>query len=137
MTDVFTPAKRKQIMTRIRSTNTTPEQRVIKILKQLHQSFRAYDSHLPGKPDIVIKNSKLALFVHGCFWHQHKGCKRNFTPKSNQLYWIPKLARNVERFSEVRKSLAKAGWRSKVIWECQTKDRIRLIKLITRHSNAV
>ena len=118
MADVFTTAKRKEIMARIRSTNTTPEQRVRKILRQCGIPFKTYCATLPGRPDIVIRNSRLALFVHGCFWHQHNGCSRNFTPKSNKGYWVSKLARNVQRFSEVK---------------CQTKNNNRLRKLILRY----
>ena len=133
MADVFSINKRKQIMARIRSKNTTPEQRVKKALKLLGKSFKTYYSSLPGRPDIVIKDSKLALFVHGCFWHQHMGCTRNFTPKSNKAYWVPKLARNVERFREVQRDLRRMNWKVKVVWECQTKKQDRLEKLLSKY----
>src|SRR4051812_35260609 len=105
MPDMFTLSKRRQIMSRIRSTDTVPELSVRKALRRLGERFRAYSAHLPGKPDIVLPQRKIALFVHGCFWHQHARCPRKFMPKSNIAYWKPKLGRNVARFREVRRSL--------------------------------
>jgi DNA mismatch endonuclease (patch repair protein) len=126
MTDVFTPIKRSMIMSRIRSRDTTPERRVRDVMHSLRFKFREYESSLPGKPDIALTRRKIALFVHGCFWHQHRGCSRQFLPKSNRNYWIPKLERNVARYKEVRSSLRKMGWQDIVIWECKTKDREKL-----------
>lgn len=130
MADVFAPKKRSLIMSRIRSQDTSPELRVKKAVRGLGLRYRAHMSTLPGKPDIALPRKKIALFVHGCFWHQHRGCSRQFLPKSNRRYWLPKLKRNVERFNEVKALLRKVGWRGIVLWECQTKDSEKLRKRI-------
>lgn len=113
-------------MARIRSKNTSPEIVVRKILTGLGVRYRLHVKTLPGKPDIVIRKRKMAFFVNGCFWHQHKDCKRSNTPKSNKTYWAPKLKRNVVRQKDIIAQLEKEGWRVSVIWECQTKDAVSL-----------
>jgi len=85
---------------------------------------------LPGKPDIVIRKKKLAFFINGCFWHQHDGCKRSTTPKTNKNYWRSKLKRNVEKQIKDIRILKESGWRVFVIWECETNKSGLLLKKI-------
>lgn len=107
-------------MSRIRKTDTKPEMAVRRIAHRLGHRYRLYCSDLPGTPDLVFRRSKKVIFVHGCFWHQHN-CRLGKQPSANKEYWLPKLARNIRRDSEVRKRLTDDGWRILVIWECQTK----------------
>ena len=93
--------------------------------------FRINVRDLPGKPDIVLKKYRAAVFVHGCFWHRHLGCKFAYTPKSHNEFWETKFRQNVERDGEVEAQLRQAGWRYLVIWECEVSDDSRLQALIT------
>ncbi len=119
MTDHLSPRQRSDNMRKIRSKNTRPEVLLRSKLHKLGYRFRLHDSSLPGKPDIVLKRHKTVIFCHGCFWHQHSGCKRATVPKSNTDYWIPKLERNQSRFHETKKELVKLGWSVVVFWECE------------------
>ncbi len=109
-------------MSRIKSRNTTPEKKIRSLLHSLGYRFRLHRKDLPGKPDIVLPKFKTVIFIHGCFWHKHKGCKRANTPKSNLNYWIPKLARNVKNDKKHIRDLRKKGWKTMVIWECTSKN---------------
>jgi len=84
--------------------------------------YRLYNSLLPGKPDISLAQKKKAIFLHGCFWHQHAGCQKSGVPKSNLDYWKPKLRKNVERDRGARRALRKIGWRVLVIWQCNLRN---------------
>ena len=95
--DVFSPEKRSQVMSRIRSKDTKPEKIIRSILHKLGFRFRINRKDLPGKPDIVLPKCKTVIFVHGCFWHQHEDCKYAVMPKSNTNYWKPKLTKNMDR----------------------------------------
>ncbi|CAE6689365.1 Very short patch repair protein [Paraburkholderia domus] len=108
-------------MRRIKSVDTAPELRVRKMLWQLGYRYRLHDKRLPGKPDIVFWGRRKAIFVHGCFWHQHNGCADSQLPKSNTEYWHPKLRRNVERDAEAIRLLEATGWSVLVVWDCQTR----------------
>lgn len=119
MSDSLTPEKRSWNMSRIRAKDTSIEVKVRKYLFSQGFRYRKNVSSLPGKPDIVFPKYKTVVFIHGCFWHRHKGCKRATTPKSRQEYWLPKLERNVENDRKHYSDLKKAGWRSIVIWECE------------------
>jgi DNA mismatch endonuclease (patch repair protein) len=135
VTDIFEKQKRSEIMSRIRAYDTKPEMIVRSVLHRAGYRFRLHRASLPGKPDIVLARYCTAIFVHGCFWHQHKGCKRATMPKSNREYWMPKLLRNVERFKEVSYKLTTMGWQVVEIWECETRDLLKLenkIKLILK-----
>jgi len=98
--------------------------------------YRLHRKDLPGSPDLVFPKYRLCLFVHGCFWHQHPGCKYAYKPKSRQEFWLPKLARNAERDKEKGEALQGMGWRVGVIWECETKNphqlRERILSLLDR-----
>lgn len=115
-------------MALIRSNDTKPEAFVRSVLHKLGFRFRKNVKALPGKPDIVLPKYKTIIFVHGCFWHQHKGCKRSTIPKSNINYWQPKLVRNVERDSEHKVVLEQLGWKIAVVWECEVKKTDELLK---------
>ena len=122
MTDHLTVSKRSWNMSRIRSKDTQPEMIVRKMLHNNGIRYRLHARDLPGKPDLSNKSKKFAIFVNGCFWHQHKGCKRASIPKSNTDYWIPKLEKNVNRFKENSDRLDTMGYRTAVIWECEVND---------------
>lgn len=121
---------RSENMSRIRSVNSKPEVIVRSLLHRLGYRFRKNVKTLPGKPDIVLKKYKTVIFVHGCFWHRHKGCHRSNLPKSNQDYWEPKLSGNVKRDAAHLKALKKLGWNVLVVWECEVKDLEKLTKTI-------
>jgi len=108
-------------MRAIRSKDMQPELRVRRLAHGLGYRFRLHRTDLPGKPDLVFPARRKVIFVHGCFWHCH-GCKAAHIPKSNQLYWIPKLERNKARDQKSLEALSAAGWRTLVIWECETRD---------------
>ncbi|MBX3007646.1 MAG: DNA mismatch endonuclease Vsr [Melioribacteraceae bacterium] len=119
--DTISKEKRSHNMAAIKAKNTKPEIIVRKYLHAQGFRFRIHRNDLPGKPDIVLSKYKVIIFVHGCFWHQHKGCKRSNIPKSNNIYWVPKLVNNVYRDKENIKLLKKNGWEIIVIWECEIK----------------
>ncbi|MCU0849524.1 MAG: very short patch repair endonuclease [Spirochaetes bacterium] len=117
--DHFSKEKRSDIMSKIRSTGTKPEQKVVKWFKKRGYKLTKNIKDLPGKPDIVFKNSNLILFVHGCFWHHHKNCKRATIPKSNKKYWLPKINQNIKRDISTANKLRRLGWHVAAVWECQ------------------
>ena len=109
-------------MRRVKSRDTTPELKVRKALTALGARYRLHRADLPGKPDIVMPGRRLAIFVHGCFWHGH-GCARGSrVPKDNRDYWVGKVARNRVRDGQARAALAALGWRVETVWECDLKD---------------
>lgn len=132
MTDKVSKEQRSRNMSLIRSRNTKPETVVRSLLHALGYRFRIHVQSLPGKPDIVLAKYRTVIFVNGCFWHRHQGCKRCTTPSSNQEYWVIKLARNVERDAQHRKDLERLGWRVIIIWECETKNHSDLTAKLKR-----
>jgi DNA mismatch endonuclease, patch repair protein len=108
-------------MARIRSFDTQPELAVRRALHAMGFRFRLHRRDLPGRPDLILPRHKLAIFVHGCFWHQHAGCRLASSPKSRQSYWTPKLAGNVERDQRNAASLRLSGWRVETVWECDAR----------------
>jgi DNA mismatch endonuclease (patch repair protein) len=124
MADKLSADERSRNMASIRSKDMKPELAVRKATHALGFRFRLHRKDLPGKPDLVFPKYSAVIFVHGCFWHQHAepGCLDGRPPKSNQGYWGPKLARNLERDAASRAALQAQGWRVLVIWECETKD---------------
>jgi DNA mismatch endonuclease (patch repair protein) len=118
-------------MAQVRSKNTKPEIVVRKAAHRLGLRFRVHGVDLPGTPDLVFPRWKTALFVHGCFWHQHH-CERTRLPKTNVDYWTKKLQRNVERDKAAQQLLKRSGWRSAVIWECQAKEAFKLNRILRR-----
>jgi DNA mismatch endonuclease, patch repair protein len=111
-----------------------PEMMVRRLVHSHGYRYRLHGKDLPGKPDLVFSSRKKAVFVHGCFWHQHAGCREGRCPGSRREYWEPKLARNMQRDITVQLSLKEKGWDSLVIWECELKDQEtameRLIKFL-------
>lgn len=122
MTDTFEAEKRSQIMALVKSRNTKPEIIVRQLVHQLGFRFQLKTYPLPGNPDIVLPRYKIAIFVHGCFWHQHQECRGRRIPKSRLDYWQPKLQRNVERDKGNLQQLKASGWKAIVVWECSLKD---------------
>lgn len=105
-------------MRAVRSSGTTPELAVRKCAHGMGYRYRLHGAGLPGRPDLVFPSRRVAVFVHGCFWHQHPGCARAARPGTRRAYWDRKLDRNVARDREVQGQLAKMGWRVVVLWEC-------------------
>ena len=118
MTDTMDKEARSRTMAKVKSKNTGPEMAVRRLLHRAGHRYRLHRPDLPGKPDLVFPKHRLALFIHGCFWHRH-GCKRSTTPKSNAEYWAEKFRRNKERDHENREALEGLGWKHRVIWECE------------------
>lgn len=117
--DTFNAAKRSWIMSLVRSEDTTPELFVRRLVHRMGYRFRLHRRDLPGCPDMVFPSRRKVIFVHGCFWHQHR-CKRGRRiPKSNNAYWRSKLGRNVERDRKNQRRLRTMGWDVLVLWECQ------------------
>lgn len=122
MADVHTPAQRSYNMSRIRSKDTAPELRLRSLLHRAGYRFRLHRRDLPGRPDIVLPGSKVAVFVHGCFWHRHQGCRYTTMPGSNPEFWSSKFSRTIERDAENLRALERLGWRVVVAWECRLRS---------------
>lgn len=120
MVDFVSPEKRSRIMRGSKSTDTRPELLVRRLLREMGIGYRLHRKDLPGRPDIALIGRKKAIFVHGCFWHQHEAlnCPIARHPTSNEQYWQSKFARNKQRDIEDRGKLENAGWDVKVVWEC-------------------
>lgn len=134
MADTIAPARRSENMRRIRSKGMEPELRIRRLLFLLGYRYRLHGKTLPGRPDIVFPSRRKVVFVHGCFWHQHKNdsCRITRLPKSNLAYWLPKLRRNVDRDAAHQVELKKSGWKSLVIWECELDDIDSVTKKLKR-----
>lgn len=118
MVDIVDTAVRSRMMASIKSRNTKPEMQVRRFLHSEGFRYRLHPSGLPGKPDIVLPRYKVAIFVHGCFWHRHEGCKYATTPDQNNEKWQDKFRKNVERDKKQVTGLLNEGWKVIVIWEC-------------------
>jgi DNA mismatch endonuclease (patch repair protein) len=118
----LSPEALSRIMRSIRKTDTSPEIAVRRIIHRLGFRYRLHVRELPGTPDIVLPRMRKAVLVHGCFWHQHAGCRLAKLPKSRPEYWLPKLARNQQRDKVAETALTALGWRVLVIWECEVAD---------------
>ena len=123
--DRLSPERRSALMSKVRGKETKPEVLVRKLLYHRGFRYRKNVNSLPGKPDIVLAKYRAIVFVHGCFWHQHPGCRKARRPKSRQSYWNEKLDRNIERDSLKIEQLKKSGWRVFIIWECELKPQCR------------
>jgi DNA mismatch endonuclease (patch repair protein) len=131
-TEGVDPARSAQ-MARIRGADTKPELRVRRALHKLGLRYRLHDRRLPGKPDLTFPSRRIALFVHGCFWHRHPdpSCNLTRTPKSRLEFWESKFFENVERDVRKRRELTALGWRVITIWECETRSAERLAEVGT------
>ena len=120
--DSVSPEKRSQVMASVRSRDTRPELAVRTLFHKLGFRFRLRGKGLPCKPDLVLPRYRVAVFVHGCFWHRHQGCPNTRTPKSRVEFWTEKFETNVRRDRENLLALEALGWHYFVIWECELKD---------------
>lgn len=122
MPDQFTSEKRSEIMSRVHSTDTTPELYVRRLLHSMGYRFRLHNQTLPGKPDLVLAKHQAVVFVNGCFWHGCPTCRHaQIRPKANSAYWNKKLDRTIQRDKENIATLKQLGWRVLIIWECETR----------------
>lgn len=126
MSDVFTPEQRSAVMRKVPGRNSSAELKARRLLRTLGVGYRLHRKDLPGSPDIVMAGRRLAIFVHGCFWHGHDCSRGARVPKANQAYWTAKIARNRARDEATARRLADMGWRRLVIWECELKDEAAL-----------
>lgn len=133
--DTLSPEERSERMALVRGKNTQPELLVRSIVFSLGYRYRLHARDLSGKPDLVFRKQKKVIFVHGCFWHRHKGCALARLPKSRLDFWVPKLEENRERDKRNKRALSRDGWRVLTIWECQTKKKANLIQVIRRFLN--
>jgi DNA mismatch endonuclease, patch repair protein len=129
----FTKQQRSAVMRSIRKTDTQPEIAVRRLLHSLGYRFRLYGKDIPGRPDIVFRSRRKVIFVNGCFWHQHAGCRLARQPKSNLSYWIPKLEGNRRRDQKVRRLLKRVDWSYLTLWECQIRKQNGLDEKLQRY----
>lgn len=122
MTDIVPPSVRSRMMSGIKGKNSLPETLVRRLLFAAGFRFRLHRRDLPGTPDIVMPGRKIAIFVHGCFWHAHRGCKYAKVPATRPDFWMAKLQGNVERDQRAIEKLATMGWRVLCVWECATRN---------------
>ena len=120
--DIVTPERRSEIMARIQGRDTVPEVVVRRTAHRLGFRFRLYRKDLPGRPDLVFPRYRSVVFVHGCFWHRHDGCRFAYTPRSRVRFWTEKFRQNVARDRRTEDALRSLGWRVLVMWECETRD---------------
>jgi len=120
--DKLDPERRSANMARVRGKDTGPEMRVRRIAHRIGLRFRLHRKDLPGKPDLVFPKHRLAVFVHGCFWHRHPGCSRASTPATRPEFWQTKFDATVARDYRQQQVLEAAGWKVLVLWECGLKD---------------
>lgn len=140
MTDIVDAKKRSEMMANVRGHNTVPELAVRCIAHRMGLRFRLHCKDLPGRPDLIFPKHRLVVFVHGCFWHRHEGCRYASTPKSRTTFWMPKLAANVARDRRQEAALQALGWRVLVIWGCETGDRVaveRKLAALTRSNGPI
>lgn len=119
MADKLTPSKRSWNMSRIRGKDTKIEVKVRHYLFSQGFRYRKNVTDMPGKPDIVLPRYRTVIFIHGCYWHRHEGCRNCSTPSTNQAFWLQKFEKNVENDLKHKKQLETAGWKVLVLWECQ------------------
>ena len=130
--DKLSRERRSWNMSRIQGKNTLPEILVRSLLHRLGYRFRLHRRDLPGRPDIVLSRYCTVIFVHGCFWHRHKSCKQASTPKTNRAFWEDKFQKNVARDVRNDELLKKKGWKTLLVWECETRDEDALARKINR-----
>ncbi|HEX4764924.1 MAG TPA: very short patch repair endonuclease [Lichenihabitans sp.] len=129
--DSVTP-QRSALMARVRGKNTTPEMLVRRAAHALGYRFRLHPKQLPGRPDLVFPSRRKAIFVHGCFWHRHLGCRMASMPKTRAEFWSTKFEQNVRRDAAAIEALESTGWKVLVIWECETRDEAGLRRTLDK-----
>ena len=132
MTDVFSTSKRSEVMSRIRGKDTTPELQVRSVVHRLGYRFRLHVRDLPGSPDLVLPRLGTVIFVHGCFWHRHRGCRYATTPSTRRAFWQAKFDANVARDKRTAASLRHLGWSVITVWECQLRTPERVAARLER-----
>ena len=135
MGDIVSPATRSRMMSSIRGKDTKPEMEVRRRLHAAGLRYRLHVSDLPGKPDVVLPRHKAVVFVHGCFWHRHAGCKYAYTPKSRPEFWLPKLEGNARRDAAAEVALREAGWQVFTVWECDVEGGTHAAIASLRHDS--
>ncbi|WP_291365232.1 very short patch repair endonuclease [Acetobacter sp. UBA5411] len=132
MADTISAERRSRNMSRIRGRDTGPELRLRSLLHRAGFRFRLHAKDLPGKPDIVLPKYHTVIFVHGCFWHRHKGCRNATTPSTRAEFWQAKFDGNVDRDNRNRAALETAGWTVMTVWECELKaDADRIVQQLS------
>lgn len=134
--DSVTPARRSEIMGRVRSRHTKPEMTVRRLVHAMGYRYRLHVNDLPGKPDLVFRVRKKVIFVHGCFWHRHVGCALARFPKTRKEFWVTKLEANRRRDIKNESALLDAGWGVLKVWECELSDIAGLKSRIRRFLGA-
>lgn len=132
MADIYSKSKRSSIMSKISGKETKPEVLVRKYLFSKGFRYRKNDKRFPGKPDVVLPKYKTIIFVHGCFWHNHKGCKASKLPESNRDFWGKKIGDNIKRDRKNRNELKNLGWKVIVAWQCEIKVKTKREKRLCR-----
>jgi DNA mismatch endonuclease (patch repair protein) len=127
--DIYSRKKRSELMSKVRTFGTTPEMVIRRKLHSLGFRFRLNSKKLPGKPDIVLPKYHSIIFVHGCFWHHHEGCPKSKLPTSNAEFWSNKISANVRRDEKNICDLECLGWRTLIVWECETKNGTYISKI--------
>lgn len=136
MVDKIAPQLRSKIMQSIRGKDTRPELAIRKMLHRLGYRFRIHKKGLPGTPDIYLAKHRTAVFVHGCFWHGHQGCRRAQMPTTNQEFWASKIERTIQRDADAVDSLESQGIRVLTIWQCELREPIAIERRIAAHFEA-
>ena len=130
--DTFSKNKRSDIMRKVRCRDTQPELAVRSLLHRMGYRFRLYRRDMPGNPDIVLPKYRTVVFVHGCFWHRHKGCRQASIPATRREYWLPKFRRTEKRDKNNQNTLHQLGWKVIVVWECELRDPRKLAYRLRR-----
>lgn len=132
MIDIVDPATRSRMMAAIRAADTKPEMIVRRSLHAAGLRYRLHVRDLPGRPDVVLPSRRLVIFVHGCFWHRHPGCRFATTPTTRSEFWQAKFQANRQRDAAACEALEAAGWNALTVWECHTRDAVFLEQLVAR-----
>lgn len=135
MADVLTPEQRRRNMRGIRGRDTKPEMRLRRTLHANGYRYRLHSRDLPGKPDLVLPRFSAVVFVHGCFWHRHHGCRYATTPSTRVEFWESKFQANVARDIANHEALIKRGWRVATIWECALRKQEQVVKVVEKISD--
>jgi len=130
LTDTLSPKERSRRMSLIRGTGSAPEMKLRRLVHRMGFRYRLHVKELPGKPDLVFPSRCAVIFMHGCFWHRHKGCKLARLPKSKLEFWKPKLEANRKRDLRNQRQLKALGWRVLVVWECEMADTERVSAVV-------